>query len=427
MIISNVNLYLDDNQFHQGAVRIHNGRFTEILPEGEVKGGDDVIDGAGALALPGLIDTHFHGALGEDICDGTVKAYRTIAEYELSVGVTAICPATLTLSVDELCHVLEVGAAFAAAQRCGQEGGADLIGFNMEGPFISRVKKGAQNEDYILPTNIEIVREFLTASDGLVRFIGLAPEENPDYASFIREVQELNDIYTAGVIGSASGSAGGTAIPGIHPHVQVSIAHTNADYETAFQAMQAGASRVVHLYNAMTGLTHRAPGVVGAASDHAYFTAIVRGGRDARDFSAELICDNVHVHPAAVRAAMRMIGDRYMVMISDSLRPVGMPDGEYVLGGQEILKLGNICRLKDGGNIAGSVTNLADCMRTAVHEMDIPLEMAIQCCTINPARSIHEDQDYGSITVGKHADIVLLGADEYLSLRGVIKDGRRVE
>lgn len=419
VIITNVNLYLDDNQFHKGAVRIHNGRFTEILSEGEVKGGDDVIDGAGALAIPGLIDTHFHGALGEDICDGTVKAYRTIAEYELSVGVTAICPATLTLSVDELCHVLEVGAAFAAAQRCGQEGGADLIGFNMEGPFISHVKKGAQNEAYILPTNIDLVRAFAEASDGLVKFIGLAPEENPGCEQFIRDVQELNDEY-------AMGRPVGAGSDGRNPYLQVALAHSNADYDAAFDALRAGASRVVHLYNAMTGLNHRNPGAIGAVSDHAELMAAEHGGRSARDFTAEIICDGVHIHPAAVRAAFRMIGREYMVMISDSLRAVGMQDGEYVLGGQAILKQGNICRLKEDGNIAGSVTNLADCMRSAVREMAIPLETAIACCTINPARSIHEDAHYGSITPGKHGDLVLLAPDETLALRSVIKSGRRI-
>lgn len=419
MIVTNVNLYLDDGQFRKGAVRIHNGAFTDILLGEGVSNGEEVIDGQGALAVPGLIDTHFHGALGEDVCDGTVKTYRTIAEYELSVGVTAICPATLTLSVDELCHVLEVGAAFAAAQRCGQEGGADLIGFNMEGPFISHVKKGAQNEAYILPTNIDVVRAFAEASDGLVKFIGLAPEENPGYEQFIRDVLELNDEY-------AMGAPIGAGDPDRHPYLQVALAHSNAGYDEAFGAFRAGASRAVHMYDAMTGLHHRMPGAIGAISDQAELCASEHGGRSARDYSVEIICDGVHIHPAAVRAAFRMIGSEYMVIISDSLRPVGMQDGEYVLGGQEIVKQGNICRLKHADNIAGSVTNLADCMRTAVTQMGIPLEAAIAACTINPARSIHEDANYGSITPGKHGDLVLLAPDETLALRGVIKGGRRV-
>lgn len=434
MVIKNVNLFLEDRQFHQGSVVIGNGRFAEIRLGEETGAGDGegVIDGEGALAIPGLIDTHFHGALGQDVCDGTIEAYRTIADYELSVGVTAICPATLTLSVDELCHVLEVGAAFAAAQRSGNEGGADLIGFNMEGPFISHVKKGAQNEAYILPTNIDVVHAFMEASDGLVRFIGLAPEENPDYAEFIREVRGINDVYqlneSFGLLASSDGTTehSGMNRRGIHPYVQVSLAHSNADYETAFGAFRAGASRAVHLYNAMTGLNHRSPGAIGAISDQAELYAAEHGGRSARDYSVEIICDGVHIHPSAVRAAFRMIGSEYMVMISDSLRPVGITDGEYVLGGQAILKQGNICRLKEDGNIAGSVTNLADCMRTAVREMGIPLEVAIAACTINAAQSIHEDADYGSIAPGRHGDMVLLAPDERLGLRSVIKSGRIV-
>lgn len=383
MIIRNVNLYLNDLRFHKGEAVIRDGIFTEIrtaeqegaLPEpGEV-----VLDGYGAYAIPGLIDTHFHGALGRDVCDGTKEAFQTIADYEASVGVTAICPATLTLSVDELCNVLGTGANFAASAHTG----ADLIGFNMEGPFISKAKKGAQNEKYILPASAEVVRQFVDASRGLVKFVGLAPEENPDFADFIRDVKGM---------------------------VRVSLAHTNTDYETAMAAFRAGACHAVHLYNAMTGLHHRNPGLIGAVSD-------------SPDVTAEIICDGIHIHPAAVRAAFRLNGKERMVFISDSLRAAGMPDGNFNLGGQEFHKNGKECRLPDG-TIAGSVTNLTDCMRNAVKTMDIPLEDAAACCTVNAARSIGEEKRYGSVETGKKGHLVLLRRDEDLTLQSVILAGK---
>ncbi len=338
----------------------------------------DILDASGMYALPGLIDIHFHGCMGADFCDGTQEAIRTLAAYEASQGVTAICPATLTLDAEVLKQVLAEGAAFHAG-----EAEADLVGINMEGPFISRVKKGAQNEAYILPCDAKLAREFVEASEGLVKIIGLAPEENPDFEAYIREVKDV---------------------------VRVSLAHTNADYDAAKKAFDAGASHAVHLYNAMTGLSHREPGVVGAASD-------------SPEVFCEIICDGIHVHPAAVRAAFRLMGADRMVLISDSLRATGLGDGIIDLGGQDVEVHGRRACLVEGGSIAGSVTNLADCLRYAVQHMGIPLETAAACATINAARAIGVDDRYGSITEGKHANVLLLRKSD-LRTMAVIKDGR---
>ncbi len=254
----------------------------------------------------------------------------------------------------------------------------------MEGPFISRVKKGAQNEDYIIPADARTVDRFLTASRGLLKIIGLAPEENPGFEDYIRDVKD---------------------------RVIVSIAHSNADYETAKRAFDAGASHAVHLYDAMTELSHRAPGIVGAASD-------------SPQVNVEIICDGIHVHPAAVRAAFRMMGKDRMILISDSLRCTGMPDGEYELGGEPVVKKGKYCTLAKEGNLAGSVSNLMDCVRNVVKTMEIPLETAVACATIHPARAIHEEHRYGSIEPGKKGNVVLLSADEKLETRMVVKDGK---
>lgn len=384
MIIRNAQVYTPDRQFVQKDIVIRNGIFAEYgtadSSDHYADTGVEVVDGTGCYAIPGLIDLHFHGAMGQDVCDGTEEAFRKIAVYEAECGITAICPATLTLSVENLEKTLSIGATFAQSQHEG----ADLIGFNMEGPFISPVRKGSQNERYIRSADSELVNRFLAASHGLVKIIGLAPEENPGFEEYIRVVKDK---------------------------VIVSLAHTNCDYETAMKAFAAGASHAVHLYDAMTELSHRAPGVVGAVMDSPWV-------------NAEIICDGVHVHPAAVRAAFRMIGPERMILISDSLRCTGMPDGEYLLGGQAVVKKGEYCTLKENGSLAGSVSNLMDCLKNAVKTMGIPLETAVACATINPARALHVEGQYGSIEPGKKANVVLLAADGSLETRIVIKDGK---
>ena len=429
MIIKNVRVYTEEQKFVLGEIVVLGDRITKVRADGEkrqaaaealetelsVNGFPEdeeaeevVVDGEGAYAIPGLIDLHFHGCVGADVCDGTPEALKKIAQDEASVGVTAIAPATMTLPVEELEQILRNAAAYKRAQdehraanaAAGQsvqraeqkadgmpEGKlefpeADLLGLNMEGPFISPVKKGAQDEKNIVPCNVEIAKRFLKASEGLVKFIGIAPEESSEAVAFIQEMKDSVDI---------------------------SLAHTNADYDTAMAAFAAGANHAVHLYNAMPAFTHRAPGVIGAVAD-------------SRHVMVELICDNVHIHPAVVRATFAMMGADRMVLISDSMRATGMPDGTYTLGGLDVSVNGNRATLVDGGALAGSVTNLMDCMRTVVKVMKIPLETAVACATANPARCLGVYDTYGSITEGKKADLVLL--DEDLELKMVIKDGQ---
>ncbi len=399
MIIKNVQVYTEEQKFVPGEIVVRGDRIAEVhtavekettgaeclekkVSENECSEDEEiVVDGEGAYAIPGLIDLHFHGCVGADVCDGTPEALKKIAQYEASIGVTAIAPATMTLPVEELEQILRNAAAYKKTQKTGGFE-ADLLGLNMEGPFISPVKKGAQDEKNIVPCNMEIAKRFLKASEGLVKFIGIAPEESSEAVAFIKEMKDSVDI---------------------------SLAHTNADYDTAMAAFAAGANHAVHLYNAMPAFTHRAPGVIGAVAD-------------SKHVMAEIICDNVHIHPAVVRATFAMMGADRMILISDSMRATGMPDGTYTLGGLDVNVNGNRATLVDGGALAGSVTNLMDCMRTVVKVMEIPLETAVACATANPARSLGVYDAYGSISEGKKADIVLL--DEDLALKMVIKDGQ---
>lgn len=380
MIIDHVKVFTEEKKFINGGIVTKDGKIVQIYTDGDrPQTEDEILDGNGMYAIPGLIDLHFHGCRGYDFCDGSREALARIAEYEASVGVTAIAPATMTLPVEELEHILSVAADYKKDSHSKRE--ADLVGINMEGPFISPVKKGAQDARNIIPCDAGICERFLKASEGLVKFIGIAPEESRDALDFIHTVKD---------------------------RVNVSLAHTNADYETAMAAFAAGADHVVHLYNAMPSFTHRAPGVIGAVYDN-------------RHIMAEIICDGVHIHPSVVRATFEMMGEDRMILISDSMRAAGMPDGSYTLGGLDVNVVGNRATLASDGTIAGSVTNLMDCMKTAVKTMNIPLETAVACATINPARSLGIDAEYGSIIPGKKAHIVLM--DPELNVQKVIKDG----
>lgn len=423
MIIDNVKVYTEAGTFVPGGIVTEKDKITEIYTEQErenifkkmnidteaemqkEKLAGNIIDGNGAYAIPGLIDLHFHGCMGDDFCDGKKEAIQRIAEYEASVGVTAIALATMTLPVEELESILQTAAAYkkeweeeskrqnetdSVAESLSVEENseikekkkrADFVGINMEGPFISPVKKGAQDERNIISCDEKIAQSFLDASDNLVKFMGIAPEESENAVSFIKDMKDK---------------------------VNISLAHTNASYEKAKEAFDAGANHAVHLFNAMPAFTHREPGVVGAVSD-------------SEHVMAEIICDGVHIHPSMVRAAFKMMGAERMILISDSMRATGMPDGQYTLGGLDVKVRGNRATLVSDGALAGSVTNLADCMRTAVQQMGIPLETVIACVTKNPAISLGIYEERGSISAGKKADIVLL--DEKLGLKTVIKSG----
>ena len=377
MIYRNALVFIDGH-FRVCDFEVLDGKFAALgnpyLPSHE-----DEVDLDGHCVIPGLVDVHTHGSMNADFSDGDYEGLKSMAAYLASSGVTSFAPAGMTLPYETL------AAAFATGKRLHDEapaGCARLMGIHMEGPFFSEKKKGAQNGAYLRDPDFDAFKELYDGCGGLVRIVDVAPEL-PGAVDFARKASEITTV---------------------------SIAHTDATYEEACAVLDAGASHLTHLYNAMPELTHREPGVVGAVMDSPHVTA-------------ELICDGNHVHPAAVRAAFRMIGADRIVLISDSLRATGLGDGIIDLGGQRVKVEGTRATLVDGGNLAGSVTNLMDCMRIAVREMGISLEDAVRCATINPARVIGADADRGSLEVGKLGDVVLLKQDD-LSVRCVIKEGR---
>ncbi len=228
MIIKHAKIYTPRHTFEEGDLFIREGR---IVPFAQPEAGEEILDAKGAYALPGLVDIHFHGAMGKDFCDGTEEAIQTLADFEASKGVLAICPATMTFSEEILNGVMDA----AAAHRNGK--GADLVGINMEGPFISPKKVGAQNPEYLHPADVGMFRRLQKRANGLIKLVDVAPEE-PGALEFIRECRG---------------------------EVRISIAHTCTSYDTACAAFDAGATHMTHLYNAMPGITHREPGPIIAA------------------------------------------------------------------------------------------------------------------------------------------------------------------
>ncbi|MBR5798939.1 MAG: N-acetylglucosamine-6-phosphate deacetylase [Lachnospiraceae bacterium] len=392
MIIKNASVYTEDGQFAEADVFVSGDIIVQSIEELSSAEEKDVVDAAGMYLIPGLTDIHFHGCMGADLSDGTVEAVETIAAYQASVGVTTIVPATMTVEEQELLSVCRSVREYRNAQEgicgCGveipvqKEEQAILCGIHLEGPFLSAGKAGAQNPAFIRKPDAQLLDKFQEESGGLVRICSLAPEEE-GATELIRDKKD---------------------------EMIFSLAHTMADYDTACNAFEAGASQVTHLFNAMPAFLHRMPGVIGAAMDKGAY--------------AELICDGIHVHPAAVRGAMKLFGEDRIIFISDSMRATGLADGRYLLGGLEVSVTGKKALLADE-SLAGSVTNLADCMRTAVKDMGIPLETAVKCAAVNPAKRVGLFDKCGSITAGKWANLVLLNKED-LSLAAVFVKGKRI-
>ncbi len=374
-------VYTKECVFLPGEIVIEDGVIAKVL---QCETDELTPEEQARYLIPGLVDVHFHGAAGYDFCDGTAEALRAIAEYENKHGITTVCPATMTLPVAELERILVTAVEWKAEQNvmagaAGEIHSQSLRGIHLEGPFIAKEKKGAQKEDCIIPANKDVLQTLQKKADGLIKLVTIAPEAE----GAMECIQELEDEF------------------------RFSLGHTMADYETACKAFEAGADHVTHLYNAMKPSNHREPSVAEAAADcsHVY---------------VELICDGIHVHPSVVRNAFRIYGDDRVVLISDSMRATGMTDGEYTLGGQEVTVKGALATLADG-TIAGSVTNLYECMKQAI-SMDISKEAVIKAATINPARSIGVEKEVGSIEVGKRADILVV--NEKLVLEKVILGGK---
>lgn len=372
MWIEKIRYYGEDYRFHYGDIETKDGRFTQITERDE-----PVPEDADTL-IPGLVDMHLHGNSGADFSDGDYDGLKKMARFLAGAGTTSFSPATLTLPEEDLTRACETAVRL---RDNSPEGCATVAGITMEGPFFSEKKKGAQNAAYLKKPDIKLFTRLQETAGGMIRVACVAPEL-PGAIEYIKEVKKTG--------------------------VTVSAAHTEADYDQAAAGFEAGGSHVTHLFNAMPPFLHRAPGLIGAAAER-------------EDVTVELICDGIHVHPSAVRAACELFGPERICLISDAMAACGLSDGESMLGGQKVTIRDGKATLADG-TIAGSVATLYHCVRQAI-SFGIPPEDVIRCATANPARVLGAE-DIGAIAVGKQADCLLCGAD--WTLKEVYLRGKRL-
>ena len=398
MLFTGVRIFLGEKGFVPGSLAVSEGRIREILPAEEAEGHmtdestgetiteeaadktaaeDEIEDLHGAYVIPGLVDIHTHGNSGEDFSDGSAEGLRKMGRYLASHGITAFAPTSMTLPYEELEKAFRTAADYMKERPAD---GARVAGIHMEGPYFSEKRKGAQSAEYLKLPDIEEFRKLQEACEDAVRIVDVAPELEGAEA-FIREAAKT---------------------------CKVSVAHTDAAYEDARMAFEAGASHVTHLFNAMPPIHHRKPGVIPAAAE-----------RD--DVAVELICDGIHIHPAVVRMVFQLFPGR-VCLISDAMRGCGMPDGEYVLGGQKVVLRDGLASLADG-TIAGAARNLFEDMVNAIR-FGIRPEEAVLAATLTPAKELGMETEIGSLAAGKKANFIV--CDENWKLMRVYLDGVRI-
>lgn len=348
----------------EGSALLYSSVIEGIVPLGSVPADAEIIDAKGGYVAPGLIDMHIHGYLGKDVCDGEEESIRTISKGLLANGVTGYLPTTMTVDMKVIRQALEVCRSLKEESKDWD--GSVILGCHAEGPFISESKKGAQDAKYILKPDAAFVKEYAD----IIKSITLAPETDENDFAAIREIARDTDVL-------------------------ISMGHTSADYETAMASVNAGVKHVTHLFNAMTPLQHRAPGVVTAAMNS--------------DISCELIVDTFHVDASLYDLLWKLKG-RKLCFITDCLPAGGLPEGEYTLGGAKIIYRGIVCRLEDG-TVAGSVLHLNKGVWNVYTNSDIPLYECVNCASLNPAAALGLDRTKGSLEIGKDADIIITDSE----------------
>lgn len=331
-----------------------------------------VVDAENCYVAPGFINVHIHGCAGGDTMDDDENALTTMREFLPTSGVTSFLPTTMTMSREKISAALE---RIRRQQKISH--GAKVVGAHLEGPFISKKFKGAQDARHVVPADFAFVEEFAD----VIKIVTVAPEEIP--FDFIDRCREKNIV--------------------------VSIGHSAASYEVASAAIERGAKHVTHLFNAQSPFHHRKPGVVGAALD--------------TDAVVELIADNVHVHPVAQRFAKKIKPQNQIVLITDSIRACGLGDGLSELGGQTVYVHGNLATLADG-TIVGSIATLNTVLKNFCANTNTDVASAVELVTKNPAVELNIFDRVGSLKVGKAADITIF--DDDFNIQRTFIDGAEV-
>ena len=381
VVIENGMVITQSEAIEKGVVVFEDGKITAVGQKNRVKvpRSAKVIDASGKIVAPGFVDIHVHGGKGRDVMDASREAVKGIAKFLVSHGTTSFVPTTISAPRSELLRVVR---AVKTAMEKGTDG-AEVLGAHLEGPYINLEKRGAHDADYVRLPSIDESEEIWEASNRAVRIVTLAPELEGS-KMLIQRLRELGIV--------------------------ASIGHSNATYTQAVDAMKHGVRHATHMFNRMSGFDPREPGVVGAVLVHDKLTA-------------SLICDGIHVHPAAMNLLTRVKGPERVVLVTDAIRAAGMPDGEYALGKRRIIVKDGVSRL-ESGDFAGSTLTMDRAVRNIMKLVGMSLQTAVKMATINPAVVVNVDENKGSLELGKDADIVII--DDEINVHLTIVKGKIV-
>lgn len=376
-VIANGRIYTENETIEQGYIVIENGKIIQIA-EGEYQGDLTTIDVKGQHVLPGFIDIHMHGGYGEDAMDASFEGLKHLSESLLSEGTTSFLATTMTQSDENIIKALKNIVDYQEQQD--SLNAASIVGIHLEGPFISEYKVGAQNPAYVQRPSVEKVQQFQEIANNQIKVMTFAPE-----------VEGADEILST-----------------LHDQINFSIGHTVATFDEVNEAVAQGAKHVTHLYNAGTPFEHRNPGLSGAAwlND---------------ELSTESIVDGIHSHPASVKIAYKQKGNKRFFLITDAMRAKGMPDGEYDLGGQNVVVKGSEARLSSGA-LAGSILKMNEGLKNLIAYTGASLDDLWRVTSLNQAIALKIEDDKGSIAIGKDADIVVV--DDDIQVLTTIKSGK---
>jgi N-acetylglucosamine-6-phosphate deacetylase len=362
------NIVLPDRVLEGGILIVDEEKIAGVFPKDQSPPLEGMVrhNYGGCYITPGLIDLHLHGAMGRDVMDGTAESLREIAAHQARCGVTGFVPTTLAAPLPTILDAVEcVKAAMTAPLP------SEILAVHLEAPFLSFKKKGAQNPEFIRPVEPEVMSAILEFCGGLKTIITVAPEVG-DNLSFIPALRNRGLL--------------------------VSIGHSDAAYELAIRSFEQGITHATHLFNAMSGFLPREPGVIGAVLD-------------SDGVTAELIADGIHVHPAALRLAVRQKGVDRICLISDSVNASGLGDGDFQVGGLDVVVKDGEARLKDSGALAGSVLTLNRAVGNIIQWTGVPVSAAIRMASLTPARVLGLDREVGSLEAGKRANLAVFDQD----------------
>ncbi len=373
-LIKNINLVLNDKIIKNGSIAFDN-KIKNIYKTNINKNNyDEVIDGEGGYLTPGLINIHIHGAGGYDTMEGSYQAFNEISKTVIKHGVTGFLPTTMTMEKEEIKNTLK---NIRKAKKRGVEG-AEILGVNVEGPFINSEYKGAQNEKNIIKPDFSLIENFTD----IIKIITIAPEID-GAEEFIKKTVKKGII--------------------------VSVGHSGATKEDVNKAKHWGLSHATHLFNAMTGLHHRHPGIVGATL--------------VSDLSCELIADFIHLRPSILKLVTKAKEIENIILITDSMEAAGLAEGEYDLGGQKVTVKDGAARLNDG-TLAGSILTMDRAVKNMYNATDLELFEVINMATLYPAKLIHVDNQIGKLEEEYLANLTLFNKD--LNIKKVYINGKEI-